>query len=222
MTHDGLATLIGDVVASRQHVDRHSLQRSLAAVLSTTNARLRPMQPLELTVGDEFQGGFSNVASAARAGLLVRLELLGLDEGTDSRYGLGYGRVTVFDGTRSPTSQDGPGWWAARAAIDRVRKLAGSPRTSFARTCFEYAPEENDLAHVDAAAVEAFLICRDATIDQMNERQRRLLLGLLLGEPQARLAAKEGVTQGAVSQNLWRSGAFAIEAAHLRFEEGAA
>jgi hypothetical protein len=70
--------------------------------------------------------------------------------------------------------------------------------------------------------MEAFLICRDATIDQMNDRQRRLLLGLLLGRSQTQLATKEGITQGAVSQSLRHSGAFAIEAAQLRLENATA
>jgi len=214
-----LTTLIGDLVASKRHIDRRGLQRSLATVLDSANETLQPVQPLELIVGDEFQGAFSNVASATRASLLIRLELLVREMGTDSRYGLGYGEVTVFDRTRSPASQDGPGWWSARAAIDRAKRLADSPRTSFVRTCFGYWPEESGVPHTDAAAVEAFLICRDATVDQMNERQRQLLLGLMLGRPQAQLAADEGITQGAVSQNLRRSGAFAIEAAHLRLEE---
>lgn len=184
------------------------------------NALLDPVQPLELTVGDEFQGAFSTVASAVRASLLVRLELLVRDDaGIDSRYGLGYGAVTVFDAARVPASQDGPGWWSARAAIDRAKKLGDSPRTSFARTCFGYWPSEADAPYADAAAVEAFLICRDAMVDQMNERSQRLLLGLLLGRPQAQIAAEEGITQGAVSQNLRRNGAFAVQAAHGRLQE---
>lgn len=211
-----LATLIGDLVASKQHDDRRALQRLLASVLTTVNARSNPVQPLELTVGDEFQGGFASVPEAARASLLVRLELL--VHKVDSRYGLGHGAVTVFDRTRSPVSQDGPGWWAARAAIDRAKQLADSPRTSFARTCFGYGQDEAPGWRGDAAAFEAFLLCRDATIEQTSERARRLLLGLMIGKPQAELAAEEGITQGAVSQNLRRSGAFAIEAAHLRLE----
>jgi hypothetical protein len=217
-----LATLIGDLVSSKQHVDRRGLQRSLKAVLDAVNERLKPVQPLELTVGDEFQGGFSSVALAARASLLVRLELLAREVGGDSRYGLGHGEVTVFDAGRFPASQDGPGWWSARQAIDRAKALAESPRTSFARTCFGYWPEEYGNKDANAAAVEAFLLCQDATVAQMNPRQRRLLLGLMRGRPQAQLAADEGITQSAVSQNLRRSGAFAIEAAHLRLEGPAA
>jgi hypothetical protein len=98
----------------------------------------------------------------------------------------------------------------------------GLTRTSFVRTCSKCSLGEADVPHVDAAAVEAFLICRDATVDHMSERQRRLLLGLFLARPEAELADDEGITQGAVSQSLRRSGAFAIEAAHQRLEEAAA
>jgi hypothetical protein len=212
------ATLIGDLVGSKRHRDRPGLQRRLEVVLRATNEVLQPVRPLELSVGDEFQGTFSDTASAAGASLLIRLQLLVDERGTDSRYGLGYGDVTLFNRQRSPASQDGPGWWSARDAIDRAKRLAESPRTSFVRTCFGYWEDELGPG-VDAASMEAFLICRDATVDQMNDRQRRLLLGLLLGRPQTELAASEGITQGAVSQSLRHSGAFAIEAAHLRLEE---
>jgi hypothetical protein len=215
--NDRLLTLIGDLVASKQHQDRRQLQRSLSGVLRRTNERMRPVQPLELTVGDEFQGGFADVASAALASLLIRLELLNIEQ-VDSRYGLGYGTVTVFNAERIPVSQDGPAWWSARASIDRAKKLACSPRTAFVRTCFGYWPEDMGASRGEAAAIEAFLMCRDGTVARMNARQRRLLLGLLLDQSQKALAAAEQITQGAVSQNLRRSGAFEIAAAQERLE----
>ncbi len=208
-----MATLIGDLLASKRSKDRSALQRSVDKALRTVNAVVAPPQPLEPTIGDEFQGGFSNVASAARASLLLRLELLE-HAGTDSRYGLGYGAVTVFTSNRSPISQDGPGWWSARAAIDRAKRLSDSPRTSFARTCVDYWADDSHLPRRQ----RSFLLCRDATVDQMSSRERRLLMGLLLDRPQSRLAAQEAITQSAVSQSLRRSGAFAIEAAQRRLE----
>ena len=211
-------TLIGDLVASREFGDRSELQRSLEEALQAANSLLDPLQRLETTVGDEFQGIFSSVAAALRASLLLRLDLLERAD-CDSRYGLGYGGVTVFDATRSPTSQDGPGWWAARQAIDRAGEIAESPRTSFARTCFVCWPDTTDISKFEAAAIDAVLIFRDATVGQMTPRERRLLRGFLTGQSQSDLAAKEGITQSAVSQGLMRSGAYAVEAAQLRLEE---
>jgi SatD family (SatD) len=216
-----VATLIGDLVGSKRSADRPELQRSLSKALRAVNLLLAPSQPLEPTVGDEFQGVFATVGSAVQASLLLRLKLLEYG-GRDSRYGLGYGGVTVFDTARSPTSQDGPGWWSARAAIERAKALEASPRTSFARTCFNSSSDETSSPPTEASPVEAFLFCRDAIVDQMSPRSRRLLLGLLLGQAQSELAANEGITQSAVSQSLARSGAFAIEAAEVRFAEGLA
>lgn len=213
-----MATLIGDVVGSKLATDRAGLQRSLGAVLESINERLAPAQPLELTVGDEFQGAFWDVATAVRTSLLVRVALLD-NAGVDSRYGLGYGDVTVFDGTGSRVVQDGPGWWAARTAIDRAKRTAASRGTGFARTCFERWADEPGARGLEAAALDGFLLCRDASVDRMSPRGRRLLAGVLLGRTQAELAEVEGITQSAVSQSLASSGAGAIEAAQRGLEE---
>jgi hypothetical protein len=215
-----IATLIGDIVASKGHGNRRRLQRTLNEALAVTNARLEPLQALELTVGDEFQGGFRTVGGAAAASLVVRLELLRRDSSIDSRYGLGYGPISVFDAARLPTSQDGPGWWSARSAIERAAALAESPRTWFVRTCFAaWSQGANNSSPVEAAGVDAFLLCRDAIVDRMDLRARRLLLGLLTGRSQTELASDEGITQSAVSQRLRTSGAYAIEIAQREFDE---
>ena len=213
-----VATLIGDVVASRAQTDRRSLQQSVLDVLTRANAVLRTSQPIEPTIGDEFQGTFLTIAAAARASLVIRLWLLDTNPGTDSRYGLGYGQVDVFDAARAPVSQDGPGWWSARSAIDTVKRRARSAKTSFARTAFDAEEDPHGDPIVDVGAVEAFLLCRDAMVDRMTPRSRRLLTGLITGRSQAELAESESITQSAVSQSLHRNGAYAIDAAHSQLE----
>lgn len=204
------ATLIGDVVRSRQASDRDSLQRSLDRALSLANDVLQPAQRLEVTLGDEFQGAFDDLGSAARASLLLRLQLL-KDGEVESRYGIGFGLVTIYDEERAPFSQDGPGWWSARDAIRRAADLEGRPRTSFLRTRFEGAEEGG--GGLDVEMVNAYLVCRDALASGMTARSRRLLLGRLIGRQQSDLATEEGISQSAVSQNLATSGAYPIEAA---------
>lgn len=206
------ATLLGDLVGSREREDRRELQRTLRRVLKRANSFLAPVWPLEATVGDEFQGGFASISEAAWAGLVVRLALL-QEADIDSRYGIGLGEVAVLHSRKAPRSQDGPGWWAARDAIVQAEMMATEPRTSFVRTCFRLDPRAGESSALESS-LQAFLLCRDAEVDRMNDRGRRLLLGILLGIPQSELAYQEGITQGGVSQHLKRSGAFAIEAAH--------
>jgi hypothetical protein len=214
MAEDLRATLIGDLVASRQHDDREQLQDVVRRVLRRVNARLHPAQRLEMTLGDEFQGAFRTPADAVEASLVLRLELLAERGGADSRYGLGWGTIEVFDASRTPISQDGPGWWAARGAIERAKEQAARPRGSYVRTVFA--------SHEPTAwipSMDAFLLMRDATVGRMPPRQRRLLAGLLSHKTQAELAEQEGITQGAVSQALNRGGGLAIVAAHDRLRE---
>jgi hypothetical protein len=211
-----LFTLIGDVVGSRQVKDRALLQERLDSLLVDLNDVLLPRTRLKATIGDEFQACFEDIASAVRASLVIRLGLL-RSAGVDSRYGLGVGEVNVFSKT-NPISQDGPGWWAARDAIEVSGELAAAPQTSFARTYFVASPASSEASGGEEAALNAFLLCRDQIVDRMKQQTRNRLYGLLRGWSQSAIAAEEETTQGAISQSLARSGAFAILAAQRELE----
>lgn len=208
-------TLIGDVVGSRDALDRSALQKELKSVLIRVNREIKPALPLEPTLGDEFQGCFDTLSEVVKASLLLRLVLL--DREVDTRYGIGHGWVEVF-AKRRPKSQDGEGWWSARDAIDLARTIAEGPSSSFARTRFEAWANEEVPGFDDPSAINAFLLTRDWIVDRMNAKSRRRLLALLRGSTQSEIARAEKTTQGAISQNLTRSGAYAILAGQLAFE----
>ena len=147
---------------------------------------------------------------------VIRLELL-RTAGADSRYGLGAGPIEVFS-KRRPTTQDGPGWWSARDAIEITSRLANASHTSFARTRFK-AFSTSQIQKGEEAALNAFLMCRDSMVDRMKQPGRNRLCGLMLGWSQSKIATEEGATQGAISQSLGRSGAFAIMAAQRALED---
>ena len=69
------AVLIGDVAGSRVHPRRDDLQDRLVRTLNAVNAHLPPVQALQITIGDEFQGVFADIGSALSAALQVPLEL---------------------------------------------------------------------------------------------------------------------------------------------------
>lgn len=191
-------TLIGDVVGSRTIADRGAFQRRLGQVLAEVTEELRPAQRLEATVGDEFQGAFGTVADATLAALLVRLALLPV---ADVRCGLGHGEVTVHGADRRPLLQDGPGWWAARDALE----VLGRPRNSTRRTWY---------VGPDAGRVNAFLLTRDALVDRIGERGWRLLALALTGASQTDVAAAEGISKSAVSQQFARGVGAVRDAQH--------
>ena len=204
--------VIVDISQSRSHADRRALQTLIEQAFARVNEIVPPDQPLQPTVGDEFQAAYDKLGTALRATLLARLSL---PEGVDCRFGLGYGEVAAIGTGVTGVLQDGSAWWAARKAIDEARKHQYS-KLGFVRTWFrtaEPAPAE--------ALVNAYLLGRDQIVSAMNPRARRLLLGQSLGETQGALAHQEGITQSAVSQNLARSGANAVIAGEALVVEAA-
>lgn len=185
-------TLIGDLIGSRRVASRAAVQDALSTALVDTARLVAPVDRLEATVGDEFQGVFSTLGDAALAALVVRLRLSGT---IDTRCGIGVGEREVFRADRTPMLQDGPAWWSARAAIDAL----GVPANRLRRTWF-------DAGELSAPGplVNAYLATRDALVDRMNGRARSILLLALQGHTQRDIAQAEGISESAVSQVMAR------------------
>jgi hypothetical protein len=183
--------VIGDLVGSRTSGARSAVQAGLEAALRATSAAVPPVDRLETTVGDEFQGVYADLGRAALATLLIRSHL---PAPMDARCGIGVGERDVFDAHRTPMLQDGEAWWSARAALD----VLGEPSARSRRTAYD------DRFAVGAAGpaelVNAFLVTRDALVDRLNDRSLRMLRRSLEGAGQHQIAAEEGISDSAVSQ----------------------
>ena len=197
--------LIGDVVDSRGATNRRALHRAVEKALVGVNAVVPALGELRVTVGDEFQGAYATLGGALDAALRVRLELL---PGVDTRFGIGRGAVTTLDARRG--IEDGPGWWAARAAIEAAEGTATTAATRTARTAVRAADDDPSLDAVNAA-----LLCRDHLVGSLSDRSLRLLRGLM--DPhttQSELATLEGISASAVSQRVRADGIGAVLASH--------
>ena len=166
-----MATLIGDVVRSRD--GRRPLRAARPAHRGARGRRttaLRPVVPLRITVGDEFQGCFATVGEAVHASLWLRLHLAP----AQLRHGIGWGAVAVL--ADEPRVEDGPGWWAAREAIEAVkarRRPAGHPAAAHG-----LPPGRRDATGPTPAPVNAALMCRDQMVGSVSQRSLRLLRGV--------------------------------------------
>ena len=187
------ATLIGDVVGSRRVADRSAAHRELNRALADVAAHA--IDPPAFTVGDEFQGSYPTVGSAIDAALSLRLAVA---PGIDIRFGIGWGAVMVLD-VRAGI-QDGPGWWAAREAIEWTASAQRRPGLALVRTSFR----GNDRDDVDA--INAALMCRDHLIGSLDDRSLRILKGLLSNYTKKDIAAAERISASAVSQRAGRDG----------------
>ncbi len=202
-----VATLIGDLVGSRSSQDRTVLHQHLDAALAEVNDLLRPLRPMWITAGDEYQGVFATVAEAVRATLLVRVRLLPT---YDIRHGIGWGTTTVLDG--DSRVEDGPGWWAARAAIEAAAGAEASPGQRWLRTAYVVADGAGRAP--DPGLVNAGLVLRDERVSGLSERSVSVLRGLLGHVTQRDVAEALGISASAVSQRVRADGLAAIVAAH--------
>jgi hypothetical protein len=203
-----VAALLGDVVHSRTAPDRSRLHARLVELLDRANDVLRPVVPLRITVGDEFQGCFATVGAALHATLWLQLHLA---PEAQLRHGVGWGDVAVLSET--PRVEDGPGWWAARAAIESVKSDAGRAGSRHLRTAYRRSVEGRGASGPEPEAVNAALMCRDQMVGSVSERSLRLLRGALEGRTQAELAQAEGISASAVSQRVRHDGLAVIVAA---------
>ncbi|HET6967849.1 MAG TPA: SatD family protein [Ornithinibacter sp.] len=203
--------LIGDIVGSRSTTDRQALHDAVEAALAAVDDVVPSVNGLRVTAGDEFQGTYATLGAAVEAALRVRLALL---PQVDTRFGLGRGDVAILDPVRG--IEDGPGWWAARAAIEEVEESAGRAPTRLARTAYRAADDRPSVEpDVAEPAVNAALLCRDHLVGSLSDRSLRLLRGLM--DPhttQGELAAREGISASAVSQRVRTDGIGAVLAAH--------
>lgn len=189
------ATLIGDVVGSRTVADRARAHRVLTDALRDVAGQAA--DPPAFTVGDEFQGTFTAVGPAIDAALSLRLAVA---PDIDVRFGIGWGAVTMLD--EAAGIQDGPGWWAAREAIEWTASAQRRPGLTLVRTSFRAAGETRP----DVDAINAALICRDHLLGSLDDRSTRIVKALLNNRTKKDIAAAEGVSPSAVSQRSGRDG----------------
>jgi len=196
-----------DIIGSRRIADRAEAQRAFDTAIARVEHDLpvatRGLRP---TVGDEQQAVYPTLDAALGAILLLRLAL---PDGVEFRYGVGIGDVgRVPSAAAAEGIPDGPGWWAARMAIEHVAALQ-KRAVPQARTWV--VAHESETSHTDAVRwANASLLARDEIVGAMSERVRRLTYGRCLSRTQRELAADEGITQSAVSQGLTTGGAAAI------------
>lgn len=201
-----VVAVTADIIGSRRIPDRDAAQALLDdAIRRVEDAGPRAVRRLRPTVGDEQQAVYETLDAALGSLLLLQLAL---PDGIALRFGVGVGAIGSVDSVAGGIP-DGPGWWAARAAIERVHAMQ-QRAVPTARTWVAADAAESAEVHDAVRRANIALLGRDALVVAMSERARRLTYGRCLGVTQRELAAAEEITQSAVSQALGHAGAPAI------------
>ena len=215
----GYAAVLVDVVASREHPDRASLQAAVHAAADAVNRRAQALDPLTATVGDELQATYAGVLPAIRAAARLRLELA---DTIAVRTAIGWGDIEIHDPRRTPFGQDGSAWWAARAALDRLaldRIGIGLLGIDYAdpASCTEGPrgglPAPSPLDAGALALVRSHLRLLDHALARLDAVEARILLGDLDGRSTGAIAADVGISPSGVSQRRRRNNLRGLAAA---------
>lgn len=202
--------LVGDVVASRAAADQRTLLRSVTAALDRAAAAVPALQSPALTIGDEFQALYPDLATAVDGWLRLRCELGRGSPPVDVRVGLGRGTVEDTGAAPAPAGQSGTAWWHARDALDAARDL--ERRSHWPRSVrTRYVGDDER-----AGAVNAVLLLADQLLAGMDAGDLAILAGLRDGRRQADVADELGISQSAVAR---REGDRGISAVHRAVEE---
>ncbi|WP_082097368.1 SatD family protein [Demequina silvatica] len=192
---DAVAAVIVDIVRSRALADRAGAQEAVLDAFARAERSADVVRPLGATVGDEFQGIYASLADAIR---VTTVAALVLPDEVEVRAGIGLGEVVAVEGDIS----DGSAWWRAREAIEEAhrREDAGGEVRAW---CVGGSGDHGGMA-------SSTLLLRDHVLGRMKARERRIAAALLEGERQSEIAARESISQAAVSQAAHRSGAIAL------------
>ena len=190
---------------SRRSEDRAAVHARFEKGIDAVNAAFSPLVPLRIGLGDEFQGIFRSLGDAVAASLRLRMALL---PDVDVRQGIGLGRVQVL--SEEPRVEDGPGWWAARAAIDSAKDYERKAPLRAVRTAYVAADGESGPS---PELVNAALMTRDQIVSGLSERGMSVLDGLMRGRRQQDIADELGISPSAVSQRIRAEGLGVVLAA---------
>jgi hypothetical protein len=205
------ATLLGDVVASRDYANQQELFTLLADHFDWVNQQVTAIQPLQLTVGDEFQALYERLADAVRASVLLRLRLAGR---LDLRFGVGWGEVITHSAISAPSAQSGKAWWNAREALDLVASVESSKKKwPVSLRSWLVAEDGPEIGWARAA-----LVFQDQVLATMDEKDAAITLALLAGERQVDLASELDLSQGSISRRQREKGPSAVFRAYRELE----
>lgn len=188
--------LLGDLVRSRSH-ERSALHATLMTAITDLDTATTALEPLHPTVGDEIQGIFATPGAALRTSHLLRLTLRTHE--ADIRFGIGLGDVRAL--TPDATLQDGPAWWAARAALETIEEQARSSGYAGLRTAF-FLPQADGTSTPIDPLLHATLHLIDTRISALKPATCATLVGLVKEETNAATAARLKISASANSQRI--------------------
>lgn len=188
--------LIGDIIQSKQVVDRSQLQESINNAFKTIHEWYPDLiqSKFTLTLGDEFQALLTPSERVFQ--MLDHLEML---IPVSFRFGLGCGTLTTDFNKEVSIGADGPAYWYAREAIDIIHNQNWSGKTK------GYVVTKDDKFD---RTINNLLLLSDTLKDDWTDLQRQTFEQMLSKEiytddfNQKEFAGSLGISASSLSKRL--------------------
>lgn len=200
--------IIGDIRDSRSLSLRNGVQEKLKIVLDGINNKYEQeiASKFVTTLGDEFQGLLSDGTSVLKIIEEIRMQLYPVD----MRFGIGIGKITTDINTEMALGADGPGYYKAREAVEKIKENEKKKKAVVSDIRLEQEMgNEQQIVLINTV----FELLK--SIEQKwTERQREIIWNMLkYQDGQEKVACRMGITQSSVHKSLVSGQYYAYEKA---------
>lgn len=188
--------IIGDIIKSKELLDRGSIQTVLNNVLMKINKDYKDSIASDflITLGDEFQGVLSTPEKVMDIIDIINTEMYP----TKIRHGIGYGEIRTSINTYQAIGADGPAYYNARDAVNNLKQTEGKYES--VRQLIYLKTGYYD-AHVNL--VNACLsICNKIESDWTDKQRKTVKLMRQNKESQSDTARELGINKSSVQKSV--------------------
>ena len=189
--------IIGDIKDSRLIKDRNDVQVKLKNILQAVNEKYETdiASKFIITLGDEFQG----LLSAGKNVMPIIFEIERNMYPVKIRFGIGVGEISTAIDYEQAIGADGPVYYKAREAIERLKQDERKKQTADA----DIRVESVNANQSTIMLINAILLLMTAIKDSWSERQRQTIWVMMEYQGgQVDAAQRLGIKQSSVQKNL--------------------
>ena len=179
--------IIGNIIASKEIIDRLNFQKKLTEVLVKPNQAYynSMISPLTPTIGDEFQAVLWEATNLFKIIALIKRDLPEIS----LRYGIGLGKIDTEINSQSAIGMDGPAFHFARKSVEFARKEG---------KIYHFNCEDQNLQD----RINVMLNWLDITLKKWTQQRKEIYYQYSEKKTQREIAQMMGITQPAISQNV--------------------
>ena len=188
--------IIGDIVDSKEIVNRNDVQNRLAVVLNQINVDYHDdiSSNFMITLGDEFQGLLSRGQDIICIIQTIEAKMYPVQ----IRFGIGVGDIKTDINPNIPFGADGTAYHDARDMIEEIRTNTGKQKSSQCniKISIDQFPEIEELTN-------AILALCTALKEKWSKRQREIIFDYFEhGDSQVNAAKRLGITQSSIHKGF--------------------